>query len=765
MSRSKYFVVFVVIVLVAFVLNGCLMSQSPTSTTEPKTVLKGRVMVPEGTVKGKQINGQALVGATVNIIDPKTGNVIATTTTDANGNYNVEVPAGGPYIVEAVKGNVKVLDVSPVIQAGETKDLGTADAFSTAQALIFQALVEKGNDPAQINLEGILSLSGFSQLANQVESALEAGTDPTTNSQVNNLVNNIISPKPPIGGETQSTMVRQSTYAFQYKVPSEIKAKEIVNVDVTFTSVVVRELGYKSVCFKFGANGPGNVTFKATDTGGVGHTFNNNGFWGPAEGFDLPANYTETTNWTLEFSKHGEYTIFFSLVDAGTGQVINNITNTIKVTVSPPKPIYNDTKGLYYDNIQDAINDADEGDIVLMTAGTYQVNETIIVNKAITIKGDDNLTSIINTSGGKSVFQLAAAANVDGIFIRKTDKLNQHLITITANNASVKNSKFVGQYVQGDNEVARAIVPNAGITGYTLCGNHFENLRQPGYLEGAGTVTNNFVKNTRGWVVCVNHNVTFINNSFEDNAVDIAIITNQQTQSDFYKDIAAISRQNNGAHVENQLLKASAKNGNLVVEADGNDYIKSIKNAINAAVYNDTIYIYPGEYDGFLVNKDSIIIKGTEESIIKPVGIPGYDATSTGIMVDARNVVIEGFKIDGNNITPPCRGISGFNNAEFIVKNTMLNKLTTGIYAKTSVTSGIVELTATGNEFINCVAGIGGTEDTFLKEIESNVFNTCTEGIGLGKGVHGPGSVGDLIEYLENNNTFVNCTDNIKDYR
>ena len=92
----------------------------------------------------------------------------------------------------------------------------------------------------------------------------------------------------------------------------------------------------------------------------------------------------------------------------------------------------------------------------------------------------------------------------------KTDKINQHLITITANNASVKNSKFIGQYVQGDTEVVRAVVPNAGITGYTLSGNHFENIRQPGYLEGAGTVTSNFVKNTRGWVVCVNHNLSLI---------------------------------------------------------------------------------------------------------------------------------------------------------------------------------------------------------------------------------------------------------------
>ena len=163
-------------------------------------MLKGTVVVPEGAVKGKQITGQALAGATVNIIDPKTGNIIATTTTDAEGKYNVEVPAGGPYIVQAVKGNIKVLDVSPVIKEGETKDLGTTDAASTAQALIFQALVEKGSDPAQIDLEGILNLSGFSQLVGQIEAVLEAGNDPTANPQINNLVENIVSTKPTISG-------------------------------------------------------------------------------------------------------------------------------------------------------------------------------------------------------------------------------------------------------------------------------------------------------------------------------------------------------------------------------------------------------------------------------------------------------------------------------------------------------------------------------------------------------------------------------------
>ena len=49
-----------------------------------------QVVVPQGVVR--QVGGQALPGATVNVIDPVTGDIIATTTTDANGNYQVEVP-------------------------------------------------------------------------------------------------------------------------------------------------------------------------------------------------------------------------------------------------------------------------------------------------------------------------------------------------------------------------------------------------------------------------------------------------------------------------------------------------------------------------------------------------------------------------------------------------------------------------------------------------------------------------------------------------
>ena len=36
-------------------------------------------------------------------IDPETGAIIATTVTDAEGYYQVSVPPGGPYLLEAIK--------------------------------------------------------------------------------------------------------------------------------------------------------------------------------------------------------------------------------------------------------------------------------------------------------------------------------------------------------------------------------------------------------------------------------------------------------------------------------------------------------------------------------------------------------------------------------------------------------------------------------------------------------------------------------------
>ena len=133
----------------------------------------------------------------MNVIDPVTGNIVATTTTDANGYYRIEVPAGGPYIIEAVKGNLKVLRVSPQVEAGKTYDLKTADAYSTAVALVFQAKVEAGEDPAEIDPEEIEEDPKIGNLIQAVEEALAASEDPTTAPEVTQVVEVIVNPPKP----------------------------------------------------------------------------------------------------------------------------------------------------------------------------------------------------------------------------------------------------------------------------------------------------------------------------------------------------------------------------------------------------------------------------------------------------------------------------------------------------------------------------------------------------------------------------------------
>jgi len=129
-----------------------------------------------------------------------------------------------------------------------------------------------------------------------------------------------------------------STYQFIYYIPEHIVACEETEIPVTFQTDVLGFCGYGNVRYKFYADGPGDVTFKVTDPEEAEHVFVNSGYWELAVGLDLPADYSETNNWTLHFStpgEPGEYSITFSLVDATTDEIIAGLTETQPLTVEP----------------------------------------------------------------------------------------------------------------------------------------------------------------------------------------------------------------------------------------------------------------------------------------------------------------------------------------------------------------------------------------------------------------------------------------------
>src|SRR5665811_658426 len=137
MLKKRNLLFLSLLILGALLLSSCFLNPPVT-----EGILKGQVMVPEGTIQVKDLTGEALPEATVNIIDLATGAIIATTVTDATGHYQVSVPPGGPYLLEATKDGVKLEQVTPQVEVGIEYDLGTADCSTTSSALIVQAMLD-----------------------------------------------------------------------------------------------------------------------------------------------------------------------------------------------------------------------------------------------------------------------------------------------------------------------------------------------------------------------------------------------------------------------------------------------------------------------------------------------------------------------------------------------------------------------------------------------------------------------------------------------
>ena len=192
MLKKRNLIFLSLLILGVLLITSCLPKPPVT-----EGILKGQVIVPEGSIQTKDLTGQALPDATINIIDLSTGEIIATATTDANGYYQVFVPPGGPYLLEAAKDGVKLEQITPQVEVGIEYDLGTADCATTAAALIVQAMLDAGIDLADINLADIEADPDFDDVVNSVISIIEAGGDPTASAAIEQAVEDFLSPPAP----------------------------------------------------------------------------------------------------------------------------------------------------------------------------------------------------------------------------------------------------------------------------------------------------------------------------------------------------------------------------------------------------------------------------------------------------------------------------------------------------------------------------------------------------------------------------------------
>lgn len=202
-------------------------------------------------------------------------------------------------------------------------------------------------------------------------------------------------------------------------------------------------------------------------------------------------------------------------------------------------------------NLPAAIANATAGD-TLVVSGECTITTNTVIDKQLTIQGADDL--LISTNGTSQILTLTAdGTTLDGLNFVKTDKTGvQNIIGVQGDNVTVTNSTFSGQYVLGDPDVSRALEVST-VANFTLTNNSFESLRQPAYINDSatGTINDNYVDETRGFVIVANTDFTFSGNSWGTNAVDIAFIPG--TPNNYpCAEVKQIRIANNNANVQNQ---------------------------------------------------------------------------------------------------------------------------------------------------------------------------------------------------------------------
>ena len=275
-------------------------------------------------------------------------------------------------------------------------------------------------------------------------------------------------------------------------------------------------------------------------------------------------------------------------------------------------PVGATVNGTNYATLQAAVNDAQDH-ATIQIQNDITIDNTITVNRPVTITANKGVTVTASSTGDS--FNLSNGAALSGLTINLNTK-DRTQIVMMGSNSTVKGCTFTGQFDLADSKTSRALTVQAGAENIAITGNTFSHLRQPGYINNSsGTITNNTVDNTRGWVITGDATVSLSGNAFENNAVDICIIKNNNDTNNYAGKTTSLSKNNNGAYVQNQLNLTEAKQGAFVVGAsDGYTFEKALTDAADG----DTIQVTKAE------------TLGTAVTIDKAVTVTGFDQLTIG---------------------------------------------------------------------------------------------------------------------------------------
>jgi Periplasmic copper-binding protein (NosD) len=166
-----------------------------------------------------------------------------------------------------------------------------------------------------------------------------------------------------------------------------------------------------------------------------------------------------------------------------------------------------------YSKIQDAVDNASSGDTVFVYDDSSPYNETITVNKSITVQGENIYTTIINKSGfliGSDNVIITGFTVQNGIYGVRFEHVSNNIIEncvfyhnsigmlllYKSNNNSIRNCSFFSQYIYGveiwGNWPFNTVQMNNEISYCDFFNNGFDN-----YYESSGGIFILFARGTK----------------------------------------------------------------------------------------------------------------------------------------------------------------------------------------------------------------------------------------------------------------------------
>jgi uncharacterized repeat protein (TIGR02543 family) len=736
MLKKRNLIFLSLLILGVLLITSCLPKPPVT-----EGILKGQIIVPEGSIQTKDLTGQALPDATVNIIDLTTGEIIATTTTDANGYYQVFVPPGGPYLLEAVKDGVKLQQITPPVEVGIEYDLGTADCATTAVALIVQAMLDAGADLADINLADIEADPDFDDVLSSVTSIVEAGGDPTESAVIEQAVEDFLSPPAPTptpaptltysvtyngNGSTSGTVPVDSLSPYEYGATVTVldNTGTLIKVGYTFVgwNTQADGNGVDRVAGSTFVTGASDVTLYAKWTiNTYTVTFNKNGGDTEAVPMTKPAAYGDNVgtlptaptrtgynfdSWNINADGTGGGFTATTLVTADItvyAQWTSQLDRYVGKTNASDDVSHGTTADSPWLTIQYALNETPDGATIYVADGTYTEKITFPSTldtdggRAIVLKSENGadttkIREVYNSGGFIVTLDSCPDGTIlDGFTITTEETVNKSTggIYIRYCSPTIQNNTISGNQASNGGGIYMYICSSPTIQNNTISGNTATIYGGGGIYShySSPIIQNNTISGnettdpgqTQGWGGGI-----YI---YYEDASDSPVIQNNTISGNTTARGGGIY-----SHYSSPIIQDNTISGNTATYIGGGIYIAYSTSSSN--IYNNTI--------------------------------SGNTVTSGGaggINIYTCSPNIYNNTISGNTVTSEGGGISIFDGSPDIQDNDISENIASnnggGIYLRTC-SSNIEENTISGNTAIYDGGGIYITSGTSSPTIQDN---------------------------------------------